>query len=283
MKGCPLHCEWCSNPEGLTYEKTLMYIAQKCYGCGKCVSVCKNGAIVVHDGMIEWKRDKCLNCLNCTEACNIVHARKVCGEDYTVSGLMEKILKDRSYFRDDGGLTVGGGEPMSQARFVRELMETAHKKGINTALESSSYASEENARMLYEVSDHIFTDIKHMNDKVHRKLTGVSNGPILRNIQMAAEIINYEKQHLVIRIPIIPGKNDSEENMRLTAEFIKKLKVVERLEILPYHNLGEIKYTRIPDLGEYPMTGVKMLTKMDLVPLQGIIQEYGISCNIGGK
>ena len=284
MKGCPLRCQWCSNPEGLTAKKTIMFTPRLCYGCGRCVEVCESGAIVREEGGIAWHRENCTNCLKCAEACKIVHARKVCGQDYTVPELMQEVMKDESYFRQEsgGGLTVGGGEPMNQADFVRELMEAAHAAGINTALESSSCATAENARKVYEVTDHIFTDIKHMDEEEHKKLTGVSNQSILRNIRMAAEILDPERQHLVIRIPIIPGKNDSEENVRKTAEFVKSLKVVDRIEILPYHNLGEAKYDRVPEVGDYPMHGERMLEKYELEPLKAVIEEVGVPCNIGG-
>ena len=180
-----------------------MFTPRLCYGCGRCVPVCGSGAIEMKDGAIEWHREKCTNCMKCAEACKIAHARRVCGKDYTVPELMEEVRKDIDYFRQrsGGGLTVGGGEPMSQADFVRELMEAAHAEGINTAVETSSYAPRENARKIYEVTDHIFTDIKHMDDDRHRALTGVSNRPILQNIKMASEIIDREKQHLVVRIP----------------------------------------------------------------------------------
>ena len=284
MKGCPLRCQWCSNPEGLTATKCLMFTPRLCYGCGRCVPVCKHGAITAENGAIEWHREKCMNCLECAGVCKIAHARKVCGQDYTVPELMDEVRKDVEYFRQQsgGGLTVGGGEPMNQADFVRELMEAAHAEGINTALESSSYATEENARKVYEVSDHIFTDIKHMDEDIHKQLTGVSNQTILRNIKMASELIDPERQHLVIRIPIIPDRNDSAENVRRTAEFAKSLKVVERMEILPYHNLGESKYFRIAGGGGYPLKGVEMLEKSDLEPLKAVIEDCGMPCNIGG-
>lgn len=284
MKGCPLRCQWCSNPEGLTSGKCIMFTPRLCYGCGRCVPVCESGAITVEDGAIVWRKEKCTNCLKCAEACKIAHARKVCGQDYTVPELMEEVRKDIEYFHQQsgGGLTVGGGEPMNQADFVRELMEAAHAEGINTALESSSYASEESARKIYEVTDHIFTDIKHMDDAQHRALTGVSNQPILRNIKMAAEILDPQRQHLVIRIPIIPGRNDSADNIRQTAEFAKSLRVVDRIELLPYHNLGEAKYSRVTVGGDYQLHGMEMLEKEDLQPLKEVVEQCGMPCNIGG-
>lgn len=213
-----------------------------------------------------------------------MHARKVCGTEYTVPELMNEVRKDVTYFKrkSGGGLTVGGGEPMGQADFVRELMEAAHAEGINTALESSSYATEENARKVYEATDHIFTDIKHMDPQTHRKLTGVDNGPILHNIKMAAEMLDTSRQHLVIRIPIIPNLNDSEENIRETAKFVKSLRVVDRVEILPYHNLGEEKYNRVPGKTNYELHGVRMLEKCDLADQKRWVEESGMRCNIGG-
>ncbi len=284
MKGCPLHCKWCSNPEGLSMRPNIMFTPRLCYGCGRCAAVCQSGAITGQNGEVQWHREKCTNCLRCASACKISHARKICGTVYTVSGLMDEVRKDKTYYdrKSGGGLTVGGGEPMLQADFVRELMQAAHAEGINTALESSSYASGENARKIYEVTDHIFTDIKHMDPNIHKRLTGVSNEPILENIKMAAQMIDTSCQHLVIRIPIIPDMNDSEENIRKTAEFVKALKVVDRIEILPYHNLGEEKYYRIPGTDSYALHGVLMLEKGDLSEPYRWISEAGIKCNIGG-
>ena len=285
MKGCPLRCKWCSNPEGLTIQRNLMFTPRLCYGCGRCLAVCESGAIVAKGGAIEWHRDKCTNCLKCAEVCKIAHARKVCGTEYTVPELMEEVRKDVTYFKrkSGGGLTVGGGEPMGQAGFVRELMDAAHAEGINTALESSSYASEENARKVYEATDHIFTDIKHMDPEIHRQLTGVSNEPILRNITMAAKMLDTSRQHLVIRIPVIPDMNDSEENIRKTAEFAKALQVVDRIELLPYHNLGEEKYNRVPGDRKYELHGIQMLEKSDLSDAYRWVEETGMECHIGGK
>lgn len=284
MKGCPLRCQWCSNPEGLSLRPNIMFTPRLCYGCGRCAAVCNSGAIVVKDGEIQWHREKCTNCLKCAAACKITHARKICGIGYSVPELMEEVRKDKTYYdrKSGGGLTVGGGEPMMQADFVRELMQAAHGDGINTALESSSYATEAQARKVYEVTDHIFTDIKHMDPKIHRQLTGITNEPILHNIRMAAKIIDTHRQHLVIRIPIIPNMNDSEENIRATAEFVKSLKVVDRIEILPYHNLGEEKYNRIPGSADYALKGVQMLEKSDLADPYRWIEETGMKCNIGG-
>ncbi len=284
MKGCPLRCKWCSNPEGLTVKPNVMFTPRLCYGCGRCAQVCESKAIVINNGAIEWHREKCTNCLKCAEVCKISHAKKVCGTVYTVPELMEEVRKDVTYYKrkSGGGLTVGGGEPMVQADFVRELMQAAHAEGINTALESSSYATAENARKIYEVTDHIFTDIKHMNPEIHKELTGVSNEPILQNIKMASELLVTARQNLVIRIPIIPNKNDDEENIRKTAEFVKSLKVVDRIEILPYHNLGEEKYNRVPGVQTYELHGVQMLEKSDLADQYHWVEESGMKCNIGG-
>ena len=284
MKGCPLRCQWCSNPEGLTKERCVMFTPRLCYGCGRCLAVCESGAISVNDGAIEWHRDKCTNCMKCAEVCKIAHARKVCGTEYTVPELMEEVRKDLTYYRRKtaGGLTVGGGEPMMQADFVRELMDASHAEGINTALESSSYASEENARKVYKATDHIFTDIKHIDPGMHTVLTGVSNEPILHNIKMAAEMLDTARQHLVIRIPVIPNKNDSEENIRKTAEFVRSLKVADRIELLPYHNLGEEKYNRVPGDRKYEMHGVQMLEMNDLSEAYRWVEETGVKCHIGG-
>lgn len=285
MKGCPLRCKWCSNPEGLTSRKSIMFIAKFCYGCGVCVSACPNNAITKSEnGEMIWDKQLCTDCLFCADACKITHARKVCGTEYTVPELLGIIEKDSIYFRrSKGGVTVGGGEPMMQAEFVSELLkESRSQLFINTAIETSSYAPWDKAKMLYENSNVIQTDIKHMDDEEHKKLTGVSNKLILSNIKGAAEMLDPSWQSLIIRIPVIPGMNDSEENIIATAKFVKLLKTVDHIELLPYHNLGEMKYDRVTHAGEYQLHGVAIPSDDYIQHLKQKVEECGVKAFVGG-
>lgn len=282
MKGCPLRCKWCSNPEGLEVKPNMMFVQRLCYGCGRCAGVCPTGATTIQDGALIWDKTKCIDCMACTEACKIVHARQMAGQEYTVEELLEVIEKDSSYYwRTNGGVTFGGGEPTMQAPFVAAVMQEAKRAlHINTAVETCSYAKRENADLLYRNADQIMTDIKHMDDKVHRELTGVSNRIILDNIRYASEILT-EKQTLTIRIPVIPGMNSTEENIRETARFAAGLGNVSRLELLPYHNLGEVKYSRVRSVDDYPLTGVEMPEQADMEVLREAAENCGIECKVG--
>ena len=147
MKGCPLRCRWCSNPEGLEEGSNLLYHTRLCYGCGRCAAVCETGAIQSTEGQIVWRRELCTECMKCAEACSIVHARQICGRVYTEEELLDTIAEDSVYYyRSNGGVTFGGGEPMLQAEFVSHMMERCHEElGINTAVETSSCAPLETA------------------------------------------------------------------------------------------------------------------------------------------
>ena len=285
MKGCPLRCRWCANPEGLSGKMSIMFRARSCYGCGACAAVCRNGAITVKDGKLQWNRAACTNCLACADACRVVHARSVCGKEYTVEELLDIIERDSIYFRrSKGGLTVGGGEPMMQAAFVSRLLaETRKQLSVNTAIETSSYASWENAKSVYQYTNTIQTDIKHMDDREHRRLTGVSNKVILENIRRAAQMLDRSWQTLVIRIPVIPGMNDSEENIVATAKFVRSLENADRIELLPYHNLGEAKYASVTDAGDYQLHGVPLETEEHMEHLRACAEACGVSARIGGK
>lgn len=282
MKGCPLRCLWCSNPEGLEMNSNMMFVQRLCYGCGRCAAVCPTGATTIQDGQLIWDKTKCRDCMSCTKVCRIVHARQVAGTDYTVEELIKLIDRDSSYYwRTNGGVTFGGGEPSMQAEFVAAVMQEAKKSlHINTAVETCSFAARKNADLIYRNADQIFTDIKHMDEKTHIRLTGVSNKIILDNIRYASEILT-ENQTLRIRIPVIPGLNDSEENIRETARFAASLGNVSRLELLPYHNLGEVKYSRVRSVGDYKLSELEIPENNSMEHLREVVETCGMECKVG--
>ncbi|HVI42604.1 MAG TPA: glycyl-radical enzyme activating protein [Anaerovoracaceae bacterium] len=282
MKGCPLKCQWCANPEGLRFQPALSYIERKCIGCGKCKEVCLAEAISYENGKMIWHKEKCSECMNCVNVC-IPKARDVCGTEYTISDLIKVIERDRPFFRrSGGGLTIGGGEPLYQGEFVSELIKKASDANIHTAIETSSFGKWEYLSSIVDNIDTLFMDVKHMNSKIHEEITAVPNELILDNIRKTAEKIKGTEKILVIRIPVIPGKNDSEDNIRATADFAKSLGVVKRLELLPYHYYGESKYVRTKWTEEYQLHGLEPLCDEEMNKLKGIVEEYGIRSKIGG-
>lgn len=282
MKGCPLNCVWCANPEGIRFEKTLSFLTRKCIGCGKCIPACPQNAISAADGTIQWDKEKCVECMACVKVC-YAQAREVLGTDYTVDELMAIIEKDRAFYRrTGGGLTVGGGEPLGQGAFVAELIKEAHYMNINTAIETSSCGSWEHLEKIIKNLNQMFTDIKHMDPAVHKKLTGVTNKLTLENIRKAAAVIADAEKTLTIRIPVIPGMNDSEENIRKTAEFAKEIGGVDMVELLPYHSFGEPKYARTKWTGNYTLHGMEPPSDEQMKHLRDIVGETGLAVKIGG-
>lgn len=235
MKGCPLRCSWCSNPESQSFHIEIADTKKKCIACGRCMLVCPRGAISPKTFDID--HTFCNDCGICAENCS-AGAKSMIGTKVTVEGLMEQIEKDRLFYANsNGGVTIGGGEPSGQPEFVSTLIESCRKSHISTAVETCGFASKEAFLKAIELADIVYFDIKSMDSQKHEKFTGAGNGLILSNAREAGK---YKK--MVFRIPLIPGINDDEENLRATADFISGIEGAQRLEILPYHNLGEHKY-----------------------------------------
>lgn len=240
MKGCPLECLWCSNPESQSFLEEIMYVKKNCIQCQKCGQVCPQNAVDMEN--LEIDRERCKACGTCTKTC-YANAKKLVGKTMSVSDLMEKIEKDRIFYRNSaGGVTVGGGEPTSQPKFVAALLKECKRLNIHTAIETCGYGQWDAIKEIFDYLDQVFFDLKHMDAAEHQRLTGVSNGLILENAKNIAE----KMKDVTFRIPLIPGYNDEEENIRRTGEWVKALMTDEndlKVEILPYHALGTDKYT----------------------------------------
>lgn len=239
LKGCPLRCQWCHNPESNLRKIQMAWYESLCTGCGQCMSVCPNGAIHRSGAHIFQDWERCTNCGACVAVCKN-SARELLGKEVTVEEVMREVRKDKAYYQySGGGVTISGGEPLSQPRFARELLEECHRQGIATALETCGYAPWKTARRVFEGTDLLLYDIKHMDPARHITLTGVSNGQILENLENAIQKL-YKK--VWIRLPLIQGVNDSEEEIRQVCEFaVPYSESVEEIWLLPYHNLGVSK------------------------------------------
>lgn len=239
MKGCPLRCIWCSNPESQIRGVEIMDVKTNCIGCGNCVAACELNA--VDPKTFDIDRTVCTRCGACASRC-YANAKKTVGKDYTIRELMEIISRDRIFYQNSGGgVTVGGGEPLMQPAFVSEFLEACQGVHIHTAIETCGYGEWEHVRPVFEHTDQIFFDLKAMDDELHRKLTGVGNELILDN---AGRMVKLGKQ-VVFRIPLIKGINDSDENLAQTAAFVTEcMKDNDQisLELLPYHSYGRDKY-----------------------------------------
>ena len=272
FKGCPLRCKWCSNPEGLDRKFQVMFKQSACENCGACVDVCPVNIHSLIDGQHKVSREKdCIGCRKCVEACPKL-ALEISGQYRTISELLEAVKEDESFYdMSGGGVTLSGGECTSQPEAAKSLLMACKDYGINTAIETCGYSNTEKFLEIAEYVDTFLFDIKHMNSKKHNELTGCSNEIILHNLQ---EIL--KKRHkVVIRMPLLKGINDSEEEINEIVEFLKPYKDFPNFEgvnLLPYHKLGVNKYRQM-DL-EYQIEGDPSLTSEDLTRIEQYISKY---------
>ena len=281
MKGCPLRCLWCANPEGRSFGPTLTYLERKCIGCYTCVVKCPNKAVSPKEnGKVSTDRNKCQLCGICVESCP-AGARELRGKIYTIQDVIEMVSRDTSFYRrQGGGVTVTGGEPLGQARFVRNLLKKCEERLVHTAMETTGFGRWEDLRGCLEYLDLIFMDIKHMDPEEHKKLTGVSNRIILGNIRKTAEFCSRHSTVLIVRVPVIPGLNDSERNIAKTAKFVKSLEGNIELNLLPYHKYGVGKYDWLEI--EYPLKELEPQSREAMRRLQALVQSKGVHCTVGG-
>lgn len=243
LKGCPLRCRWCSTPESQLAKKELGFREIRCTGCGTCASVCKAGAIRMEGGRPIRDAGLCKLCFECEKACpNLAWQRY--GTDMTSEELAREIAKDEIfYFHSGGGVTFSGGEPLDQAAFVADVMSRCREHGIHTAMETSLYAKMEQIEKVLPHLDLLFTDLKVMDREAHRRAAGVDNQLILDNLR--AVNAGRFSGPIHIRIPVMPGINDDEENLKETVCFCDPLKKIEEIELLPYHRLGIETYRNL--------------------------------------
>lgn len=241
FKGCPLHCYWCANPESQSYEKEIMEIPRKCINCGACQNVCPESAISLINGEFKIDRSSCKKCFKCIDIC-YAESKKLVGYELDVKSLFKEINKDLLFYQiHGGGVTFSGGEPLTQPEFLAEIAEMCKKNGINTSIETCGYGNYEKFKKALPFIDSMFIDIKHMDSSVHKELTGMGNEVILSNIKA----ISTHDIPITIRTPVVPGYNDSAENIKAIASFIKEIPNIKEYELLAYHGLGTSKYVSL--------------------------------------
>lgn len=243
LKGCPLRCKWCSTPESQYGYPEKGYMRNRCIGCGKCIVSCLEGALSLQSGKVTCNETRCKHCFQCVSVCP-QSAFKIYGKRMTVKEVMRNLLKDEIFFfHSGGGVTLSGGEVLSQVEFATEVLAQCRNNGIHTASETSFSIPFEQASQLFPFLDLLIVDIKHMDGQKHYALTGVDNKIILENILLADD--SPHKFEILVRIPLIPGINDDDQNLRALAKYCEKLRKIMAIEILPYHRLGVETYEQL--------------------------------------
>jgi pyruvate formate lyase activating enzyme len=255
FKGCPLHCTWCHNPEGISFSKELIVSRSLCTNCGRCREVCSGS--------------HCTVCGKCTEVCPL-NLRKICGREYEAKELADVLLKGKEILTaGGGGITISGGEPLAQPDFLFDLMECL--KPCHIAVETSGQAPSPVFREMVRLADLVLMDIKHTDTEIHRKYTGTGNDQILENLGFLCR----SEKDFIIRIPLIPGVNDSFANLEQTALMIRNARHLRGVELLPYHQTSGAKY---PMTGREFNPGFDTAAKINIQ--KDVFEKYNIKVTI---
>lgn len=266
FKGCPLKCKWCHNPESFSFEKQILYDDTQCVNCGKCTDICN--ANIIRSAKHVFLRENCNLCGKCTDVCP-KKAFEISGNDMTAKEIAKEVLKEEIFMKgSDGGVTFSGGEPLMQVDFCVEIAKILKEHDINIAIDTSGFVSKDTLDKIIPYTDTFLFDIKAIDEDVHIDCTGVSNKQILENIKYVDSLgIPME-----IRYPYIPTMNDNQAEK--ISEFVKSLKSVKAMRVLPYHNYAERKYNI---LGlDYPIPDILPPTKEEMAHIINTLQEYGV-------
>ena len=276
FKGCPLSCWWCHNPEGLDEATQRLYRPERCIECKGCLEACSNGAIKKLNGRLQWKAAACGYCQACAKACP-AEAVEFVGKTMSVEEVVAEITKDTLFYdQSSGGVTISGGEPFMQPSFLIKLLDTCGQLELHRTVDTSGHVD---TRTLLEVAtrvDLFLYDLKHMDPQKHFRYTGVTNDIILNNLKL----LSRQGNRIIIRLPVIPGINNDEENIDRTGAFVAALPNVVGINILPYHCAADAKYKRF----ELNNKAVEVHQPSDdvIAPVARRLKSYNLDVKIGG-
>ena len=274
LKGCPLNCIWCHNPEGIRNRKSLWFFENKCIGCRSCIEVCPCDALSENpDGkpFIIIDYDTCDNCGSCTEECP-TKAISFDSWEVDVDEAVEELLQDRVFYRKSGGgITLSGGDPLFQHEFSREVLKKCREAGVHTAIETSMYAKQEIFESFFDLVDLFIVDLKILDNDMHKKYTGTENGIIHSNFKRLVE----ENKNILVRIPLIPGITATDDNIRSIGEFVYSLSPGTEMELINFNPLAENKYRLMGEEHDY-LKEMQPYSEEELDHFYSLLTEIGI-------
>ena len=278
MKGCPLYCVWCQNPESQALQPELFFNVEACIGCGKCMQACPSTAIEIINGHSKTNRQICRSTGVCVDVCPN-EARSLMGKYVSASDVFKEVNGDAIFYRrSGGGVTLSGGDSVAQPEFAVSILKLCKNAGIHTALDTSGYVKWEKFQKILEYVDLVLYDFKQMDPVLHKKYTGVSNNLILDNVK---KIYHEYRIPLLARLPVVPGYTDSVENIEAIAKFIaNELGKEVKVHLLPYHRLGETKYERLECLSA--CASIQPPGEDQMLKLKELVESFGLTVYIGG-
>jgi pyruvate formate lyase activating enzyme len=276
LKGCPLECQWCHNPESRRAYTEYGFRKGRCVGCGQCVEICPEQAISIIDNRAVTEMNKCKLCGRCVDSC-MTCAREIIGREMSVGEIMAEVEQDVIFYDESrGGVTFSGGEPLMQPEFLLAVLYKCQRQRIHTAVDTSCYAESKIVEMVGEKANLFLCDIKHMDSEIHERFTGVGNNLILDNIKRLSEA----GKEIIIRIPVIPGFNDEKVNIEATGKFAASLPGVSRIDILPFNRGGKEKSARLTAQSKHLQVETPNEEQMNSIAKN--LSKYGFEVKIGG-
>ena len=276
LKGCPLSCPWCHNPEGLSIKPQLVYDTTRCILCKECIEACPEQAISLTPEGLVTDHLPCRQCGVCAEICPS-EARELAGKKESVKRLVEIIEKDIPFYEESGGgVTFSGGEPLMQPEALLRLLKECGRLGIHRAVDTTGFADPDTLRKVATETDLFLFDLKFMDCTKHKKYTGVCNNKIISNLEMLAK----EGSMIIIRIPLIPGINDDDENINKTGLFVSALPGVKTINLLPFHDFQKNKYLKF-DI-KYRAGNIRLPENSRVSGAVTKLEKFGLSVTIGG-
>lgn len=275
LKGCPLRCKWCHNPETVSIKPTIAFAAAKCTACGRCARICKSGVHEIRDGRHVLRRDECTGRGECVWACPS-SALRLYGERITAAEAVKIALSDRPFFdRSGGGVTISGGEPLFQSEFSLEIARLLKSEGVSVMLDTGGFAEREVLAKFLPLTDKFLYDLKVIDPKKHRDFTGVDNKIILDNLAFLTE----RGADIEIRTPVIPGVNDYARDFIAAADYLKSIGFKGKVKLLPFNSYAAAKYTA---LGlKYPFAAEKRQSPEKMRESAGAYEKAGFDVVIG--
>ena len=275
LKGCPLNCIWCHNPESQSYEKEMMFSKDKCTRCGICGKKCNNDAIRVTQTEVQNNKEKCNLCGECIDFC-VNNAREIAGREYTVGELIKLIEKDRTFYEQSGGgVTFSGGEAMAQIDALEEIVKKCKERGLSVAIDTCGYAPFSSFERISDYVDLFLYDIKLMDTDLHKEYTGKGNGLIMENLVKLSE----RGANINLRLPLIQGINTDDKNIQSMIDFANSLRI-SLVNLLPYHDIARDKYSKLNR--DYKQETMEKPSQERLEEIKKLFENNNFKVKIGG-